>query len=83
MSAASWLGEYRIEFIIQAGHRLAFSEDAAFLEILLVARKKGRGTRDQPCVAAFLGIKPTDSNSRRIGRLLERNPVGRRGYRGD
>lgn len=55
--------KYRIEFIIQAGHRLAFSEDAAFLEILLLGRKRGRGTRDRPCVATYLGVKPTDSNS--------------------
>ncbi len=63
--------KYRIEFIIQAGHRLAFSEDADFLEILLVARKKGRGTRDQPCVATFLGIKPTDTNSSELADSLK------------
>jgi tRNA1(Val) A37 N6-methylase TrmN6 len=63
--------KYRMEFIIQAGHRLAFSEDAQFLEILLVARKKGRGTRDQPCVAAFLGVKPTDSNSGELADSLK------------
>ncbi len=63
--------KYRIEFIIQAGHRLAFSEDAAFLEILLVARKRGRGVRDQPCVATFLGVKPTDSNSSELADSLK------------
>lgn len=55
--------KYRLEFIIQAGHRLAFSEDAAFLEILLVARKRGRGIGERPCVVVRLGVKPTESNS--------------------
>jgi tRNA1(Val) A37 N6-methylase TrmN6 len=55
--------KYQIEFIIQAGHRLAFSEDAAFLEILLVARKRRRGEVDRQAVVARLGIKPTDANS--------------------
>ena len=63
--------KYRIEFIIQAGHRLAFSEDAAFLEILLVARKKGHGGRDSPCVATHLGVKPTDSNSGELANALK------------
>ena len=63
--------KYRIEFIVQAGHRLAFSEDAAFLEILLVARKKGRGTREVPCVATYLGVKPTDSNSGELADSLK------------
>jgi tRNA1(Val) A37 N6-methylase TrmN6 len=70
--------KYRMEFIIQAGHRLAFSEDAAFLEILLVARKKGRGNSNLPCAVVHLGVKPTDSNSGELAEslkaLLSENP---------
>jgi len=55
--------KYQIEFIVQAGHRLAFSEDASFLEILLVARKRRHGSHDRPAVVVHLGIKPTDANS--------------------
>lgn len=54
---------YEIEFIVQAGHRLAFSEDASFLEILLVARKRRPSSTSLPCLAVHLGVKPTDSNS--------------------
>lgn len=36
---------YDIEFIILSGHRIAFSEDAAFNEILLVARKRKKGAK--------------------------------------
>jgi len=63
--------KYQIEFIIQAGHRLAFSEDASFLEILLVARKKGRGEADRTAVVAHLGIKPTDTNSEVLANSLK------------
>ena len=64
--------KYQIEFIIQAGHRLAFSEDAAFLEILLVARKRSRGTSNRPAIVARLGIKPTDANSGELADSLKR-----------
>lgn len=62
--------KYAIEFIIRAGHRLAFSEDASFLEILLVARKRRRGSDGRPCVAVHLGLKPTEFNAGEIADSL-------------
>lgn len=63
---------YEIEFIIQAGHRLAFSEDASFLEILLVARKRKPGAKSLPCAAVHLGVRPTDSNSSSLSEQLRK-----------
>jgi len=54
---------YDLEFVILSGHRMAFSEDAAFSEILLVARK--RQQNDQARVTpllATLRTKPTMEN---------------------
>ena len=66
-------GHYEIEYLIQAGHRLAFSEDASFLEILLVARKK-KVDPGAHCVVAFIGTKPTESNAQTLADLLQRFP---------
>jgi type I restriction-modification system DNA methylase subunit len=54
---------YNLEFLILSGHRMAFSEDAAFSEILLVARKRQPDKEDQDnFVLATIRSKPTIEN---------------------
>lgn len=61
---------YTIEFIIQSGYRLAFSESTAFREILFVARKTSPQTQDQPCVLARLETMPSESNVESLAEVL-------------
>lgn len=58
---------YDLEFLISSGHRMAFSEDAAFSEVLLVAKKRKTGARprDNFVVASVLA-KPTLDNMSEI-----------------
>jgi tRNA1(Val) A37 N6-methylase TrmN6 len=60
---------YTLEYIIQSGYRLAFSESTSFREILLVA-KKHRSDK-QTCVIARLGTMPTETNLGSVNSLLK------------
>lgn len=60
---------YTIEYIIQSGYRLAFSESTSFREILLVARKGARDS-ERPCVIARLDDMPTETNLEPVTSLL-------------
>lgn len=62
--------EYQIEFIIQSGFRLAFSEDTAFPEILLIAKKVGATQTKGPCVLARLEVMPTENNVDKLANIL-------------
>ncbi|TET89430.1 MAG: SAM-dependent DNA methyltransferase [Methanomassiliicoccales archaeon] len=62
--------EYQIEFIVQSGFRLAFSEDTAFPEILLIARKVGAESAKGPCVLARLDVMPSERNVDALADLL-------------
>jgi len=62
---------YVIEYIIQSGYRLAFSESTSFREILLVAKKVQSGTGKQACIVARLGTMPTEHNLSSIEALLK------------
>lgn len=54
---------YDLEYIILSGHRMAFSEDAAFSEILLIAKKRTPMTRPKKSfVLATIRSKPTLDN---------------------
>lgn len=54
---------YDLEYLISSGHRLAFSEDAAFSEILLVARKRRSGAKPRDSfVVATVHSQPTLDN---------------------
>lgn len=54
---------YDLEYIILSGHRMAFSEDAAFSEILLIAKKRPPKTRPKKSfVLATIRSKPTLDN---------------------
>jgi hypothetical protein len=67
---------YTIEYIIQSGYRLAFSESTSFREILLVAKKRQSGK--QACVVARLGTMPSEANLDSIHSLLkEASKAGR------
>jgi hypothetical protein len=50
---------YEFEYIITTYQRAAFSEEAQFREILLVARKTGEAN-EQPCAITFLRTLPKD-----------------------
>lgn len=62
---------YEIEYILQSGYRLAFSESTSFREILLIAKKKKGKTAESACVIARLEIKPTLANIEGIERALK------------
>ena len=54
---------YDLEYLISSVQRLAFSEDAAFSEVLLVARKRKPGTKPKDqFVVATVRSKPTLDN---------------------
>lgn len=61
---------YVVEYIIQSGYRLAFSESSAFREILLVARMRESGLADRACVTARLDAMPDESNVGALATLL-------------
>jgi hypothetical protein len=64
--------KYQIEYIIQSGYRLAFSESTSFREILLVAKKRKQSSKGNgPCVIARLEVKPTLANVDVIERALK------------
>ncbi len=70
--------DYVIEYIIQSGYRLAFSESTSFREILLVARRRREGLADSPCIVARLDAMPSEANAEAIaGVLREASRVGR------
>jgi tRNA1(Val) A37 N6-methylase TrmN6 len=63
---------YDLEYLILSGHRMAFSEDAMFNEILLVARK--RTAKSKPggtFVLATVRQKPTLDNMARFVSMLK------------
>jgi hypothetical protein len=62
--------KYDLEYIVQSGGRLAFSESAAFREILLVARKREQTGPHRPCLIVRLGVVPTEGNMDTLGVLL-------------
>lgn len=54
---------YDLEFLILSGHRMAFSEDAAFSEVLLIARKREAGKRPRAkSILATLRTTPSLEN---------------------
>lgn len=61
---------YEIEFIIQSGFRLAFSESTAFREILLVAKKRDQDLPKKRCVVARLDVMPSERNTNALVDLL-------------
>jgi predicted RNA methylase len=62
---------YNLEYIIQSGYRLAFSESTAFREILLVARKTVVGSKEPLCVLARLEAMPNETNVDKIASVLQ------------
>src|SRR2546425_9062097 len=62
---------YCLEFILQSGFRLAFSESTAFREILLVAQKKQPEASDPACTVAQLETMPNPNNTDKIASLLQ------------
>jgi hypothetical protein len=54
---------YDLEYLVSSGHEMAFSEDANFSEVLLVARKRKPGAKPRDSfVAATVLAKPTLEN---------------------
>jgi len=72
---------YHLEFLVLSGHRLAFSEDAAFSEILLIARKRqSESERQGKFVLATIRTKPTTSNLASVSsQLVDAAAVARSG----
>lgn len=65
------LDRYQVEFIIGASYRLAFSENAAFAEVLVVARKQLSKTPNRSnVVLATLKTEPDKSNVARLASQL-------------
>lgn len=64
---------YDLEYLICSGHQMAFSEDADFSEILLVARKRRPGTkpRDKFIVATVLSKPSLDNVSALVAALRD------------
>lgn len=62
--------QYQVEFIVQSGFRLAFSEDTAFPEILLIARKVGSEAAKGSCILARLDVMPSEKNVDALADLL-------------
>ena len=57
------LDRYHIEYVIGASYRLAFSENAAFAEVLIVARRHSNKTGAKlPVILATLKTEPTAGN---------------------
>ncbi|HKN06443.1 MAG TPA: N-6 DNA methylase [Thermoplasmata archaeon] len=57
------LDKYQIEFVIGASYRLAFSENAAFAEVLIIARKdSGKTATRSNVVLATLKTEPDRAN---------------------
>ena len=63
---------YDLEYLILSGHRMAFSEDAMFNEVLLVARKRPVGVKPRRnFVLATVRQKPTLDNMSRFVSMLK------------
>ena len=61
---------YDVEFIVESGYRLAFSESTSFREILLIASKREAGGEDRPCVMASIQEKVSAENAEAVANLL-------------
>lgn len=65
------LDRYHIEFIIGASYRLAFSENAAFAEVLIVARRQStKKSADSKVLLATLKTEPTVANVAKLASQL-------------
>ena len=63
---------YDLEYLILSGHRMAFSEDASFSEILLIAKKRGVRSKPRPnFVVATVKSQPTLDNMSRFVEQLK------------
>ncbi|MHB8606450.1 MAG: HsdM family class I SAM-dependent methyltransferase, partial [Thermoplasmatota archaeon] len=64
---------YDVEYLISSGHRMAFSEDAAFSEVLLIARKRPPKAKARDnFVVATVRTKPTlDNMAALVSRLKD------------
>lgn len=63
---------YDLEFVISNGQKMAFSEDANFSEILLVARKRRPGSKPRArVIVAALSERPTLDNANRMAGTLK------------
>lgn len=68
----SLLGDrYEVEFVIQSGLRLAFSESTDFREILLVAKKAVPAQDQHDCLMATLASRPDPGSLEALSRVLK------------
>lgn len=74
----NWLSEnYNLDYIITSRNKLAFSESSWFGEILLIATKKSKESKEKPCNIVVIKEMPDDLKiSSNLGKEIRNNTLG-------